>query len=290
MLWLWPFLWMFMANGLILAVRLNCPTPQKLLLHSWHSLVNLSSSTCWRPQTKVRERSRWSLEYLRGAGAVLAAYRPPERLSLIKAGLIWFKLLIGSYRPLMATVEVDFDLRSGTLLQSSVVVVFHQTNTKNWLSLEWNQKHLIQWQKVCHQADRQESSGKCYLSVSNLYSKARCHCYQLLLLIRYTPEAYDSNGSDNLNRFSTGTGSLFPSPICEHMPWRFIFPAGLCVLCSTVEDQQAHPGTMHGQPRALHEEEEARYHRGPADEGSGQRGEAPETDGEVWTCIHIHIA
>lgn len=38
---------------------------------------------------------------------------------------------------------------------------------------------------------------------------------------------------------------------------------------------------MYGEPRAVHEKEEARHHRGAADEGSGQRGEAPQTDGEV---------
>ena len=35
--------------------------------------------------------------------------------------------------------------------------------------------------------------------------------------------------------------------------------------------QQAHPAAVHGQPRAVHAPPQARQHRGPADEGSGQR-------------------
>lgn len=61
----------------------------------------------------------------------------------------------------------------------------------------------------------------------------------------------------------------------------FLHRLGLCVLCSTVADQQAYSGVVHGKPRAVHEEEEARHHRSAADESSGQRGKAPKTDGEV---------
>lgn len=57
--------------------------------------------------------------------------------------------------------------------------------------------------------------------------------------------------------------------------------AGLCVLCTTTANQQAHSGSVYGQPWAVHEEEEAWHHWGAADEGSGQRRKTPETDREV---------
>ena len=57
--------------------------------------------------------------------------------------------------------------------------------------------------------------------------------------------------------------------------------AGLHFLRDAAADQQAHPGSVYGQPRALHEAEEARHHRGAADEGSGTRGEARQTGREV---------
>lgn len=50
---------------------------------------------------------------------------------------------------------------------------------------------------------------------------------------------------------------------------------------STTTSQQAHPAAVHWKPRAVHAPPQARQHRGPADEGSGQRGEAAEEDGEV---------
>lgn len=36
---------------------------------------------------------------------------------------------------------------------------FLQADSKDWLSLEWDQKYFLQRQEICHQAHRQESSG-----------------------------------------------------------------------------------------------------------------------------------
>ena len=54
----------------------------------------------------------------------------------------------------------------------------------------------------------------------------------------------------------------------------------LCVLRSKIAYQQENPDFMHGKPWTLHEEEEARHDRGPADEGPEQGGEAGQAAGE----------
>ena len=57
--------------------------------------------------------------------------------------------------------------------------------------------------------------------------------------------------------------------------------AGLRVLCVETADKQADPGPVHGQPRVVHEEEEAGSHRCPADEGSGTGRTPVQTVREV---------
>ena len=56
---------------------------------------------------------------------------------------------------------------------------------------------------------------------------------------------------------------------------------GLCFLRSKTAHQQAHPGSLHGQPWAVHAPPQTRHHRGAADEGSGSGGEEPQEDGAV---------
>lgn len=57
--------------------------------------------------------------------------------------------------------------------------------------------------------------------------------------------------------------------------------ARLRVLRAARARQQAHPGALYGQPRAVHAPPQARHHRRAADEGSGQGGEARQTGSEV---------
>ena len=45
---------------------------------------------------------------------------------------------------------------------------------------------------------------------------------------------------------------------------------GLHLLCGPTANQQAHPRTVHGQPRVVHATKEARHHRGSTDEGASQ--------------------
>lgn len=56
---------------------------------------------------------------------------------------------------------------------------------------------------------------------------------------------------------------------------------GLCILCSETAHQQAHSGSLHGQPWAVHAPPQTWHHRSAADEGSGSGGEEPQEDGEV---------
>ena len=55
--------------------------------------------------------------------------------------------------------------------------------------------------------------------------------------------------------------------------------ARLCLLRLAPPHQQAHTRALHGQPRALHASPQGRQHRGAADEGPGQGGEAAQGEG-----------
>lgn len=68
------------------------------------------------------------------------------------------------------------------------------------------------------------------------------------------------------------------------LTWCFLFCfsfQGFHILRPTTASQQAHPAALHGQPWAVHAPPQDWLHRGSADEGPGQRGEAAEKDGEV---------
>lgn len=67
----------------------------------------------------------------------------------------------------------------------------------------------------------------------------------------------------------------------------YLSSLGLCILRTKTAHQQAHPGSLHGQPRAVHAPPQTRHHWGAADEGSGSRGEEPEKDGEVQVMTFI---
>lgn len=56
---------------------------------------------------------------------------------------------------------------------------------------------------------------------------------------------------------------------------------GLCILCSETAHQQAHSGSVHGQPWAVYAPPQTWHHRSAADEGSGSGGEKSQEDGEV---------
>lgn len=73
-------------------------------------------------------------------------------------------------------------------------------------------------------------------------------------------------------------GNLARFALMDIFPSSFTKNVGLCVLCSATAHQQAYLGAVYGEPRAVHEEEEARHHRGAADEGPGQGGEEQEAD------------
>lgn len=57
------------------------------------------------------------------------------------------------------------------------------------------------------------------------------------------------------------------------------YVSGLCILCTSSEDKQANSCSVYGQPWIVHEEKKARHNRSSADEGSGSRGQAGQTDG-----------
>lgn len=56
---------------------------------------------------------------------------------------------------------------------------------------------------------------------------------------------------------------------------------GLCILCSETAHQQAHSGSLHGQPWAVYAPQKTGHHRSAADEGSGSGREESQEDGEV---------
>lgn len=68
----------------------------------------------------------------------------------------------------------------------------------------------------------------------------------------------------------------------------YLLSLGLCILRTKTAHQQAHPGSLHGQPWAVYAPPQTRHHWGAADEGSGSRGEEPEKDGEVQVKVFIH--
>ena len=41
-----------------------------------------------------------------------------------------------------------------------LLLTLFQVNAENWFPMEWNQECILQQQKVCNKADRQESSGE----------------------------------------------------------------------------------------------------------------------------------
>ena len=65
-----------------------------------------------------------------------------------------------SYQYHTSTPIDPFSLALSSLFQILRFVVYWQAYAEDWIPVEWNQKHLLQRQEVCHQADWQEGAGK----------------------------------------------------------------------------------------------------------------------------------